>query len=80
MQNQAQGQGSTMRWQIQIANRIRGGRAVGTDFLVVRVDGGRSGVVARYQDRENAQAHLEVLQAYGQPPAGVSVNPRTGEE
>jgi hypothetical protein len=41
-----------MALQLQIQNRFRGGRAVGNDYVIVRVDGGRSQIVARFGGNE----------------------------
>lgn len=48
-----------MRFQLQIMNRFRGARLVGNDYVIVRVDGGRSAVMAHFGDDE--QTAREVL-------------------
>jgi len=43
------------RFQIEIANRIRGGRSVGTDWVVTRRPEGLTGIVKRFPRREDAE-------------------------
>lgn len=44
--------------QIEIANLIRNGRAVGTEYVVTNRDTGRSGIVARFETRREAEAFI----------------------
>ena len=43
---------------IEIANKIRNGRAVGTLWVVTRRDENNSGIVARFETREEAVAYI----------------------
>lgn len=45
-------------YQIEIANKIRNGRAVGTEYVVTMRPIGRSGIVARFDTREEAAAWI----------------------
>ena len=43
-----------MAFQVQVMNRFRGDRMVGNDYVIVRVDGGRSAVLAHFGSNESA--------------------------
>lgn len=47
---------------IEIANRIRGGRSAGTDYVVTRSDEQprRTSILARFATRDQAEAYLAV--------------------
>ena len=45
-------------YQIEIANRIRGGRAVGTDYVVTRRPLGQTAILTRLPSREKAVAWI----------------------
>ena len=47
-------------YQVEIANRIRHGRAVGTDFVVTKRPIGLTAIVARFATREQAEAWIAV--------------------
>ena len=47
------------RYQIEIANRIRNGRAVGTDFVVTRRPDGLTSILHRCELRVDAQAWID---------------------
>jgi hypothetical protein len=42
-------------YQIEIANRIRRGRAVGTDYVVTQRPVGRTGIIATFPTRDDAE-------------------------
>lgn len=44
---------------LEIANTIRHGRAVGTEYVVTRRDAGHSGIVARFDSRDEAIAYMD---------------------
>lgn len=45
-------------YQIEIANRIERGRAVGTDYVVTQRPIGRTGILARFGERSEAEAWI----------------------
>ena len=44
---------------IEIANVIRGGRAVGTEYVVTRRENGQSAILARFATRDEAVAYMD---------------------
>lgn len=44
---------------IELANKIRGGRTVGNEYVVTRRDEGKSGIIAKFDTREQAQAFID---------------------
>jgi hypothetical protein len=50
---------TTDSYQIEIANRIFSGRAVGTDYVVTQRPICRTGILARFRTREEAQAWID---------------------
>jgi hypothetical protein len=45
-------------YQIELANKVRHGRAVGNRYVVTRRPSGHSGVVAEFDTREEAEAWI----------------------
>jgi hypothetical protein len=45
-------------YQIEIANKIRNGRAVGTDYVVTRRPDGFTSILARFNTRDEAAAWI----------------------
>lgn len=50
-----------MAFQVQVMNRLRGDRMVGNDYVIVRVDGGRSAVLAHFGSNESARREAFAL-------------------
>ena len=53
-------QTAAANYQIEIANRIRNGRAVGTDYVVTRRPDGLCTILARFATRDEAAAWIDV--------------------
>ncbi len=45
---------------IEIANRTKHGRVVGTDYVVTAREFNRSGILVRFREREDAEAWQQV--------------------
>ena len=43
---------------LEISNKIRDGRAVGTEYVVTRRNEGNSGIIARFDTRPEAVAYI----------------------
>jgi hypothetical protein len=52
-----------MKYQIELANKIRNGRAVGNEFVVTMRPIGRSGILERFATREEAAAWIAAQEA-----------------
>jgi len=52
-------------YQIELANRVRNGRAVGNEYVVTRRSLGMSGIVARFATREEAQEWISHAGTWG---------------
>ena len=47
-----------MRFQIELANKVWRGRAIGSEYVVTRRPDGLTGILARFDTREDAEAWI----------------------
>ena len=52
---------------IELANRIRHGRAVGNEYVVTNRDEGNSMIIARFDTREDAAAYIATHAPHPEP-------------